>query len=248
MSQELLFDVNIWLILIASIVVFLGATWIGFLMGRAQQSRLDERSRTQITTIQVAILGLLALLLGFTFAMSMSRYDKRKQMVLEEANAISTTFLRTQLLPEPFRQAISNLLRQYVDVRLEFYATGIDEKKLAQASARAQKLHRQIWSYIPALGEKDPRAVTTGVFLLSLNEMIDLHAKRLTAMENHVPQSALILLYALSTFSVWIVGYSSGLSGLRNLFLTMMLPFLIAAVINVIVDIERPRRGLIKVG
>lgn len=238
-----------WLILIASVVLFLGATQIGFFLGRqAQKSGVVEHSRTQISTIQVAILGLLALLLGFTFAMSMSRYDKRKQMVLEEANAIGTTYLRTQLLPQPPRQEISNLLRQYVDVRLEFYAAGVDEEKLHQAMAGAQKLHKQIWSYTPALGEKDPRAVTTGLFLLSLNEMIDLHAKRLTAMENHVPESALILLYLLSAIAVMIVGYASGVAGLRNWFVTMMLPFLIAVVINVIVDIERPRRGLIKVG
>jgi uncharacterized membrane protein YhdT len=114
--------------------------------------------------------------------------------------------------------------------------------------AGAQKLHKQIWSYTPALGEKDPRAVTTGLFLLSLNEMIDLHAKRLTAMENHVPESALMLLYLLSAVAVMIVGYASGVAGLRNWFVTMMLPILIAVVINVIVDIERPRRGLIKVG
>jgi MFS-type transporter involved in bile tolerance (Atg22 family) len=249
MDQELLFDVNIWLLLIASTVLFLGATYIGFFLGRrAHQSGVDEHSRSQLSTIQAAILGLLALLLGFTFAMSMSRYDKRKQMVLEEANAIGTTFLRTQLLPEPPRQEISNLLRQYVDVRLEFYAAGIDEEKLAQAMARAEKLHKQIWSYTTALGKKDPRAVTTGLFILSLNEMIDMHAKRLTAMQNHVPQSAMILLYFLSTIAVAIVGYASGVAGLRKLFVTMMLPFLIAVVINVIVDIERPRRGLIKVG
>jgi hypothetical protein len=249
LSEMNLFDVNIWLILSASIVLFLGATQIGFFLGRrAYQSGVDEHSRTQISTIQVAILGLLALLLGFTFAMSMSRYDKRKQMVLEEANAIGTTYLRTQLLPQPPRQEISNLLRQYVDVRLEFYAAGVDEEKLHQAMTGAQKLHKQIWSYTTALGEKDPRAVTTGLFLLSLNEMIDLHAKRLTAMENHVPESALILLYLLSTVAVMIVGYASGVAGLRNFFVTMMLPLLIAVVINVIVDIERPRRGLIKVG
>lgn len=86
MAQGLLFDmtlfnVNLWLILIATIVLFLGATQIGFFLGRrAHKSGLDEHSRSPISTIQVAILGLLALLLGFTFATSMSRYNKRKQM------------------------------------------------------------------------------------------------------------------------------------------------------------------------
>lgn len=249
MSQELLYDINIWFIFGASIVLFLGATWLGFSMGRrAKQSGTNDSSRSQFATIQAALLGLLALLLGFTFAMSMSRYDKRKQMVLEEANAIGTTFLRTQLLPEPYRREISQLLRQYVDVRLEYYDAGIDAARLQQAFDRAQALHQQIWSYTPALGERDPRAVTTGLFLLSLNEMIDLHAKRLTAMENHVPESALLLLYFLAILTIWFVGYASGLAGLRNFFVVMLLPVLIAAVIHVIIDIERPRRGLIKVG
>lgn len=249
MEQELLYGLNLWVILIASLVLFLGATEVGFFLGRrVHRSGVDEHSRSQIATIQAAIMGLLALILGFTFAMSMSRYDKRKQMILEEANAIGTTFLRTQLLPEPPRREISNLLRQYVDVRLEVYAAGVDEEKLRRALAGANKLHKQIWSYTPALGEKDPRAVTTGLFLLSLNEMIDLHAKRLTAMENHVPESALILLYFLATMAVLFIGYSSGVAGLRKFFVTIMLPVLIAAVIHVIIDIERPHRGLIKVG
>ncbi len=249
MNQELLYDINIWFIFGASIVLLLGATWLGFAMGRrASQSGAGDSARSQLATMQAALLGLLALLLGFTFAMSMSRYDKRKQMILEEANAIGTTFLRTQLLPEPPRQEISHLLRQYVDARLAYYDAGIDAARLHQAIARTQTLHQQIWSFTTALGDRDPRAVTTGLFLLSLNEMIDLHAKRLTAMENHVPESALILLYVLAILAVWLVGYASGLAGLRNFFMIMLLPLLIAAVIHVIIDIERPRRGLIKVG
>ena len=103
LPEELFYDVDLWLILVASVGGFLLATEAGFLLGRRSQSNTGDDSRSQIYTIQGATLGLLALLLGFTFAMAMSRYDTRKQMVLDESNAIGTTFLRAQLLPEPTR-------------------------------------------------------------------------------------------------------------------------------------------------
>jgi hypothetical protein len=245
--EELLYDVDLWLILAASIGGFLLTTEAGFLLGRRGQSTTDDHSRSQIYTIQGAALGLLALLLGFTFAMAMSRYDMRKQMVLDESNAIGTTFLRAQLLPEPARQEVSNLLRRYVEVRLEFYAAGNDRKKLRGVRDKTERLHNQLWAHGAAVGEKDPRAVTTGLFLQSLNETIDLHAKRLTAMENHVPEITLVLLYFVALMATGLIGYGCGLSGVRNFFVTIISSILIAAVILVIIDLDRPHRGLIRV-
>ncbi len=245
--NELFYDVDLWLILVASVGGFLLATEAGFLLGRRSQSSTDDHSRSQIYTIQGAALGLLALLLGFTFAMAMSRYDLRKQMVLEESNAIGTTFLRAQLLPEPTRQEVSNLLRRYVEVRLEFYAAGNDRKRLSEVRNQSERLQNQLWAYGVAMGEQDARAVTTGLFLQSLNETIDLHAKRLTALENHVPEITLVLLYFVALMATGLIGYGCGLSGLRNFFVTIISSILIAAVILVIIDLDRPNRGLIRV-
>ena len=247
MPKELFYDVDLWLILVASIGVFLLATEAGFLLGRRSQSTNDDNSKSQIYTIQGAALGLLALLLGFTFAMAMSRYDIRKQMVLDESNAIGTTFLRAQLLPEPTRQEVSNLLRRYVELRLELHAAGNDQKRLREARNQAERLQNQLWAYGVAMGEKDPRAVTTGLFLQSLNEMIDLHAKRLNAQENHVPEITLVLLFFVAFMATGLIGYGCGLSGLRNFFVTIISSILIAAVIMVIMDLDRPSRGLIRV-
>jgi hypothetical protein len=245
--EELFYGVNLWLILLASIGVFLLATEAGFLLGRRSQSTTDDHSKSQIYTIQGAALGLLALLLGFTFAMAMSRYDIRKQLVLEESNAIGTTFLRAQLLPEPTRQEVSNLLRRYVEVRLEFHEAGNDQKRLREVGGTTERLHNQLWARGASMGEKDPRAVTTGLFLQSLNEMIDLHAKRLNAQENHVPEITLVLLFFVAFMATGLIGYGCGLSGLRNFFVTIISSILIAAVILVIIDLDRPSRGLIRV-
>ena len=247
MADELLYGIDIWLILLASIVFFLLATEAGFQFGWRVQSAVPEASKSEISTIQGAMLGLLALILGFTFAMAMSRFEARKQLVLDEANVIGTTFLRAQLLPEPPRQEVSNLLRLYVDARLALYQAGIDQKRLSRENDRTEKLHQQLWSYAAAVGEKEPRAITVGLFLQSLNEVIDLHAKRITALENHVPEIILLLLYFVAIMATGLIGYGCGLGGRRNFFVSTMASVLIAGVILVIIDLDRPRRGLIKV-
>jgi hypothetical protein len=245
--KELFYGVNLWLILVAGTGFFLLATETGFLLGRRSQSTIDDHSIYQIYTIQGAALGLLALLLGFTFSMAVSRYDTRKQMVLEESNAIGTTFLRAQLLPEPPREEVSNLLRRYVEVRLEFYEAGTDQKMLREVRNETERLQKQLWVNGAALAEKDPRAVTTGLFLQSLNETIDLNAKRITAQENHVPVITLVLLYFVAIMATGLIGYGCGLSGVRKFFVTIILSILISAVIMVIIDLNRPSAGLIKV-
>lgn len=244
--DDWLYRVDLSIILAVSVGMFLAVIEIGFRLGRRSQS-MDEHSRSQIAAVQGAILGMLALLLGFTFAMSMSRFETRKQLVLEEANAIGTTFLRTQMLPEPQRQEISDLLRRYVEARIQFYQSGIDLKRLRQANLFTEQLHKQLWSRAAALGATDPRAVMTGLFLQSLNEVIDLHAKRLTALENRVPGIIFVLLYFVALTATGLIGYGCGLAGRRNFFVTLVAAGLIAAVILVIIDLDRPRRGFIQV-
>jgi len=197
--------------------------------------------------LQAASLGLLALLLGFTFSMALTRFDIRKQLVLDEANAIGTTYLRAQLLPDPARKEVSDLLHHYVDVRLEFYQAGIDQGKLQKVDEDTEKLHRALWSYAITTGGQDPRAIPTGLFIQSLNEVIDLHSKRMTAMENHVPESVFVLLLVVATLSLGLVGYGAGMGRDRNLLPTVISVLLIASVILLIMDLDRPRRGLIKV-
>ena len=246
-SGELLYGVKEWVIFAALIGLILSATEIGFQLGRRARSSTDEPARSENITIQAAVLGLLALLLGFTFSISISRYENGKYLVIDESNAIGTTFLRARLLPEPYRKEVSNLLRRYVDVLLEFYGAGIDKRKLQEVKDEAERMQNELWSHAVEVGEKDLRAVTTGLFIQSLNEVIDLHAKRLWYMENHVPEIIFIVLYGVSIMSMGLVGYGCGLEGHRNLISTVTAAILIASVILVIVDLDRPGLGLIKV-
>ena len=248
MAKELLYNLDLWLIFGASMVFFLLGDELGFRLGRRKRPTVTEDARSQIITIQGAMLGLLALLLGFTFSMAMSRFEIRKQQVLEESNAIGTTYLRAQLMPEPPRKEVSDLLRQYVEVRLQFYQAGIAGQGFQQAVDQTERLQLQLWSRATAWADKDPRAVTAGLFLQSLNETIDLHSKGLTALENHVPGIIMVLLYFVALAAIGLIGYGCGLAGRRNFLVTMVTCVLIAAVSVVIIDLDRPQRGLIRVG
>ncbi len=248
MAEEFLYQVDLWLILAASIGFFLLCDEAGFRLGRRNRPNLDEDARSQVSTIQAAILGLLALLLGFTFSMAMSRFEVRKQQILEESNAIGTTSLRAQLLPEPQRKEFAGLLRQYVAARLNFYRAGMDRQQFHEARGQTEGLQERLWSLAASWGDKEPRAVTAGLLLQSLNEVIDLHARGITALENHVPVIIMILLYFVALAAIGLIGYGCGLAGRRNFVVTLVVSVLVAAVILVIIDLDRPRRGLIKVG
>ena len=247
-AGEMLYSVSQWWLCAGAILVFLIAAEGGFQLGRRTRSSIDETARAQINTIQAAVLGLLALLLAFTSSMALSRFEVRKGLVLDESSAISTTYLRVQLLPEPYRRDLRDLLRHYVAVWLDFYAAGVDAALLQAARLTIAQLHQQLWGLAAAVNAQDPQAMTTGLFLQSLNEVIDLHAKRETALDNHVPESILLLLFLVAVCALGMIGYGFGFSARRHVVQTLTIQCLITLILFVIMDLDRPRRGLIKVG
>ncbi|HEY0322192.1 MAG TPA: hypothetical protein VGC66_14630 [Pyrinomonadaceae bacterium] len=119
---------------------------------------------------------------------------------------------------------------------------------MKEAQDKTTQLQNQLWSNAISAVAKDDREVTTGLFIDSLNNVIDNQEKRLAAMESHVPESILILLFIVALVAALGVGYGCGLGGHRHFFSTTMMSLLIVLVITVIIDLDRPRRGLIKVG
>ncbi len=245
MTGDWLFNLNLGIMLAGTLFIFILTVIIGYRMGR--RSSPDGEQDSQINTIQGATLGLLGLLLAFTFAMSAARYDARRQLVLQESNAIGTTYLRAQMLPDPQRTQISDLLREYVEARLEFYNAGVDAVKLQQATDKTLQIQDQLWQQAIVASASDARSVPIGLFIQSLNEMIDLHAERLAAMRNRVPEIIIYLLFVVAIVTLGLIGYGSGISRRRNLIPILMSLLLIATILMVIIDLDRPRRGIIRV-
>ncbi len=117
--EELLYDQNSVLIAIALLAAILVANEVGYRLGRWNRAKADTGAKSQTNAIQAAMLGLLALLLGFTFTMALQRFDNRSQAVLNESNAIGTAYLRTQLLPEAQRETAKRMIADYVQLRIE---------------------------------------------------------------------------------------------------------------------------------
>ena len=134
-----------WMVLIIVGLLLLALGEVGFRAGLRLFVAKDEPRKGQIGGIQGAVLGLLALLLGFTFSMAVGRYENRRDLVLKEANAIGTTYLRASFLPEAQSKAVEDLLRRYTDTRLSFYNAGSDFTKVAAAENEAGKLQRELW-------------------------------------------------------------------------------------------------------
>ena len=217
---------------------------VGFRAGLRLFVTKDEPRKGQIGGIQGAVLGMLALLLGFTFSMAVARYENRRDLVLREANSIGTTCLRASLLPDAHKAAVEEKLRRYVEVRLDFYNAGIDDAKIAAAEAGAAALQRELWAHAVAAAKEAPTPITA-TFINTLNDTIDLDASCLTAFRARVPGAVWMLVLVVAGMGCYSSGYSAGASGARTSFSNGLLPLLIAVVIALISDLDRPRQGLV---
>ncbi len=219
---------------------------LGFRVRGRERPGSDNIERADIALILGAVMTLLALLLGFTYVMSESRFETRRQLVVDEANAIGTTYLRAKALPEPRSSEIQELLRQYVALRVKIAKiTDVTPEKIRAVDNLTKQLHSLIWAHAAALARESPNPIIS-VFLQSLNEMIDLHTKRLAALRNRVPFSIYLVLFIVSAITLCLVGYYLGTGGQKRRILSAMLALLVATVMWLILDLDHPVRGLIR--
>jgi hypothetical protein len=245
MSGNIFYRLDPLLICLVLVGVLLVAEELGFRLKGKMRPGSDKIEMADIALILGAVMTLLALLLGFTYAMSEGRFETRRQLVVEEANAIGTTYLRAKALPEPRSSQIQELLRQYLALRVEI-AIKIDDtpEKIREMDNRSKQLHGLIWSHAAALARESPSPITS-IFLQTLNEMIDLHSKRLAAFRNRVPFSIYLVLLIVSIITLWLVGYYFGRRQ-RGRILTTVVVLLLASVMWLIMDLDQPMRGAIR--
>jgi len=243
MNGEWLYNVSQWITYPVSAIVIFAAAEFGCWLGYRSADRGHEEIRSHITAIQSALLGLLALLIGFTFFIAVSRYDVRRGLVLEEANAIGTAALRVQFLPQDHQAKAIGLLRDYTGTRL-IYSPDTDTKG---GDARAKSLLSELWGEAVFAAAQDTKSVPVGLFVQSVNDVIDLNEKRRVATRNHVPEVTFLLLYAMAGVAVGFTGYAAGLAGTRQHVPNAIMALSIAVVIMLITDMDRPARGLITI-
>jgi hypothetical protein len=242
-SSTFLDVLPIWTIFPITLVIGVLAVEGGRRIATLWRRRAKDKPEAPAPPIVAATLGLLAFLLAFTFSMAASRFEERKQAVLTEANAIQTSYLRAATLPEPMSADSRNLLRDYVEVRL----AGVRPEQLQQAIVKSEELHRQLWSQAVAAAQKE-RSPMTSLFMQSLNDVINLHEKRVMAgIHNRVPGAIWIGLYLLLVLAMAVMGYYEGTSGMIHSLAVFGMVLAFSTVFGLIADLDRPSQGLLQV-
>ncbi len=248
LTPDFFYSKNEYLLGFLYFLVLAAAGEVGFWAGQRMSSQRSEAitaRKSQMNTVQTIVFAVLGLLLAFTFSMAVSRFDARRQTLVDETNAIGTAYLRSQLLPEPERSATVALWREYLDTRI---ASGRPNWYLdTSLQNQTSSLQQQLWSQAVAAGEIDQRSVTTGLYIQALNDAIDAQGTRDAARLNTLPATVLYLLYAVSAIGMGVHGYAAGLEHGQSFLATLLLALILVLVAVVIIDMDRPYSGFITV-
>jgi hypothetical protein len=246
MKIDQLFDqLPLWSVYFMTVIIVLFSFLIGLRLASHIRRRNKSEKEAPVGSIVGAMLGLLAFILAFTFGMTASRFDARKQLLLDEVNAIGTAFLRAEFLPRPQRTETRNLLRKYVEIRTEVFQ---QREKLPQALVGSEVLHKQLWSQVASLAQQPGDSILLGLYIQSLNELIDLHSKRVTvSFQYRIPGAIWLALYFVTILAMGTVGYQFGIAGTGSLFISTALALAFSAVILLIADLDRAASGIISV-
>ena len=244
MIFEGLYNLDIALLYPAIIILIAGAAELGSWIGLRHHG--DQTKGADIGTLTGAALGLLALMVAFSFSIAVSRYDVRRDMVLEEANAIGSTANFALMLPDPSQRPILSLLRDYAAVRVEL-GVPFDHAKMERDIVRSLDLQTRLWQQAVALTVVEPQSLPTYRLVASLNEMNNIHERRLTSLRNHVPAAVMVTLIGVAMVATGFTGYNAGVTGAHQRIANSIMSVMVAVLIMLVVDLDRPSRGLIQV-
>ncbi len=235
------------LIALLMLAVLLAASEIGYRLGLAREGTPDSL-RALMSGTGAATLGLLGLLLGFALSMAIARWDTRRDVIIDESNAIGTLWLRAGLLDEAPRDRLRESLRAYSDARIALGGSRKRPDDLRAARRESEALHVDIWSVVESANRPTTANATLAALIGAANQLIDLHELRLASVENHLPSALFVLLLALAALSVAFLAWSFGAASHRGRAPMVLLVVLIGAVLLLIMDVNRPQRGAIAVG
>ena len=240
--------------IVLSVVLFAGGLFAGMLLLQEAGRRLGVRrlaadpegARAGLPAVEGAIFGLMGLMIAFTFSGAASRFETRRQLIVEEANAIGTAYLRLDLLPADAQPKLKELFRRYVDARLDAYRKLPDVPAAKEVLAQSIALQGEIWTGALESGRANPQA--TMLLVPALNEMIDITTTRTVALQTHPPRIIFAMLGLLALACSLLAGYAMAGTKSRSLVHGLGFAAILTLTVYVILDLEHPRVGLIRIG
>lgn len=220
---------------------------IGLRVGARRMARDPKGAGAGVGAIGGAIFFLLGLFIAFTFQGAAARFDARRQLIVEEANAISTAYLRLDLLPSGAQPAMRELFREYLDSRLDIYRKLPDIQVAKTELARSAALQREIWGRALAATREPNIPSATTMLLSALNQMIEITTTRTMATQLHPPAIVFWMLGLLVLVSALLAGYGMAGAKARSWLHVLGFAATVAVTVYVILDYEHPRAGVIRV-
>jgi hypothetical protein len=239
LNQQPLLIIGFWLV--AGMILSL---WLGrrlAIWSTGKYGALPEGSKTLIS----AILALTAFLLGFAFNMSNNRYETRRQTIVEEANAIGTAMLRTDLYPDSVKKVLNKHFNDYLAQRIAFFKVGPDWDSATYWEREANASGARLWEVATSYSRETKDIMTTSQMIPALNAMLDAASTRHYALVAKVPEAVLYLLFLLAMVSAFLAGYNSTKEK-ANYFVSTVFCLMTVLVVLLVFDMDRPRRGWIQ--
>jgi hypothetical protein len=218
---------------------------VGFFVQQQEAKKHKEKQPAGLGPIEGSLLGLLALLLSFTFSLSAAKNDSRRAVIVEEANDISTAISRCDLYPDSIRKELHLLFNNYIDARIAYYDAGIDTVKINASLKQANDYYTAIWKKVVVLSQDRDNTLRSQQMVPALNTISDVLATRDAQRNAHVPESILWMLFVLTLVGSFVMGY--GTVSRYNWIIVSGFALMTVMTIYLILDLDRPRRGIINI-
>ncbi len=246
--KEYMYNQNSFVIALVLFTLTAVAIERSYRYGIKSKHKNNSTYKSHVDAVLTSLLSLLALLLAFTFSIALQRYDSRSDAVVDEANAIGTTYLRSALLPSEIRNEAARIIGEYLDVRVKASSLTLDQiSERGVLLNQATQLQTVLWNQAIKAAEIEPNPVTSGLYIQALNELIDAYGRRIASIDRHVPESVLFLLSIVFIVVGGISGYAQGIASQRPTFINYLSVGLFVLIVFLVIDLDHPRRGLIKV-
>ena len=227
------------------VLIIGGSSAVGVAIGRRLRAHQHE-GHESVGVVQGTLLGLVGLLLAFGLTMAVNRYEGRRALVVQEANAIETTYLRAELLAEPSRSRSLGLLERYADAAIALAEQVPGTDPFDEIAVRMNGLQRQLWGEAGDAVRGAPEATAPRLYLESLNDMIDTHTARVGSLKNRVPGTVMLLQVVGSAVALGALSLYLALLG-RGLTTALVSAALVFLILYISFDLDRPHRGFITV-
>jgi hypothetical protein len=238
-------EIDAWKISLILMLLMLGLTEVGHRVGKLKLKKINSKVLVDSNSSYNSLAGLLFLMLAFTFGMSVSRYDNRRQVIIQESNIIGTAILRSDLYTEKERELFRKDFNKYVESRIDYYKAGKDLGKKQQSLTQSQFISSRLWDRASRLSLDIKNTDATRLMIPALNEMIDITTTRLSAEIAKVPDSIIWFLFTLACISSFFSSYSSALKGSIDWLIEFGFCLMISITILFILDLDRPFRGFV---